>query len=133
MVEAAKKKKTPANLRFTVEDATALSFADESFDVAIISNALHIMLEPAAALLNISRVLKPGGLLIAPCFSHGHLRGTTRSLNAKILKLLGFETYFKWTPEEYVAFIGQNGFRVENWEVLQAAFPLVYLEARNGG
>ena len=40
------------------------------------------------------------------------------------------ETYLKWTPEEYISFIGQNGFQVERWQVLSAAFPLVYLEAR---
>jgi ubiquinone/menaquinone biosynthesis C-methylase UbiE len=43
--------------------------------------------------------------------------------------LIGFETYAKWTPEEYVAFIASNGFAVDSWQVLQAAFPLVYLEA----
>ena len=130
MIEKAKKKKAPANVNFTVEDATALSFGDGSFDAAIISNALHIMPDPAKALSSISRVLKPHGLLIAPTYSHGHLRESTWNLNAKILKLIGFETYSKWKPDEYVDFIRQNGFRVEKWQVLSAAFPLVYLEAR---
>jgi len=128
MIEAAKKKKAPANVRFSVEDAAGLSFEDGSFDAAIISNALHIMPDPAKALSSISRVLKPKGLLIAPNYSHGHIR--TRALNARILKAIGFETYSKWTPEEYVEFIRQNGFLVERWRVLRAAFPLVYLEAR---
>jgi len=130
MIEAAKKKKAPANLRFSVEDATALSFDSSAFDAVIVSNALHIMPEPALVLSNIARVLKPGGLLIAPTYSHGHLRDSTWNLNAKVLKLIGFETYSKWTPEEYVDFIRQSGFQVERWQVLRAAFPLVYLEAR---
>jgi len=46
-----------------------------------------------------------------------------------ILKIIGFETYSKWTPDEFVTMIGQNGFTVTNWRVLKAAFPLVYLEA----
>lgn len=130
MIEAAKKKEAPPNVHFSVADATALPFADECFDAVIISNALHIMPDPALVLENIKRVLKPGGLLIAPTFSHGHLRESTWSFNARILRLIGFETYSKWRPEEYVAFIGAHGFSVENWRVLQAAFPLVYLEAR---
>jgi ubiquinone/menaquinone biosynthesis C-methylase UbiE len=130
MIAAAMKKHVPDNVRFSIEDATALSFGDAAFDAAIISNALHIMPDPVKALGNVSRVLKPEGLLIAPNFSHGHLKSSGRGLNAKILKLLGFETYSKWTPEEYAAFIGQNGFRVIQWQVLSAAFPLVYLEAR---
>jgi len=130
MIAKAKEKKTPGNVHFSVEDATRLSFEDASFDAVIISNALHIMPDPVKALLEISRVLKPNGLLIAPNYSHGHLRESTWNLNAKVLKLIGFETYSKWTPEEYAAFIRQNGFRVEKWQVLKAAFPLVYLEAR---
>lgn len=129
MIETAKKKVIPENVRFSIEDATVLSFSDNTFDAVIISNALHIMPDPQAVLANIKRVLKPNGLLIAPTFSHGHLRDSTWKLNAFILKLIGFETYSKWLPEEYVKFIDQHGFRVKNWSVLKAAFPLVYLEA----
>jgi ubiquinone/menaquinone biosynthesis C-methylase UbiE len=130
MIETARKKKAPANIKLSVEDAAALSFEDGSFDAAIISNALHIMPDPVKALANISRVLKPKGLLIAPSYSHGHISNSTWNLNAKFLKLIGFETFSKWTPDEYVAFIGQNGFQVKRWQVLRAAFPLVYLEAQ---
>ena len=130
MIETAKKKRVPGNVYFSVEDATALSFADNSFDAVIISNALHIMPDPELVLENIKRVLKPNGLLIAPNFSHGHLQKSSWNLSVIILKIIGFDTYSKWTPEEYVAFIGQNGFQVGNWQVLKAAFPLVYLEAR---
>ena len=130
MIEAAMKKRAPNNVHFSVEDATALSFLDQTFDAVIISNALHIMPDPGAVLKNIRRVLKPNGLLIAPTFSQGHLRDSTWKLNASLLKMIGFETYSKWKPEEYVNFINQNGFSVQTWKVLKAAFPLVYLEAR---
>ena len=130
MIEVARKKNAPENVRFAVEDATCLSFAEDSFDAVIISNALHIMPEPELVLANIKRVLKPGGLLIAPNFSHGHLRESTWSLNAFVLRKIGFETYSKWTPEEYVSFVEAQGFAVRDWQVMKAAFPLVYLEAR---
>ena len=133
MIEAAKKKRPPDNVRFSVADATALHFGDNSFDAAIISNALHIMPRPEDALTEISRVLKPGGKLFAPSYSHGHISASSWSLNAKFLKLIGFETYSKWTPEEYIAFIRDSGYTVEKWQVLKAAFPLVYLEARKPG
>ncbi len=129
MIETARKKHSPENVHFSVEDATKLSFSDSTFDAVIISNALHIMPDPQAVLASIKRVLKPGGLLIAPTFSHGHLGNSTWKLNTLILKLIGFETYSKWTPEEFVAFMSRNGFEVKNWSVLKAAFPLIYLEA----
>jgi ubiquinone/menaquinone biosynthesis C-methylase UbiE len=130
MIAKAEKKNAHGNICFSVEDATALSFEDSTFDAAIISNALHIMPDPAKALSEIARVLKPNGLLIAPSYSHGHISESTWNLNAKILNLIGFETYSKWTPDEYVDFIENNGFQVGRWRVLSAAFPLVYLEAR---
>lgn len=74
MIETAKKKIAPSNVKFSIEDAAALSFANASFDAVIISNALHIMPDPEAALVSIRRVLQSGGLLIAPIFAHGHLK-----------------------------------------------------------
>lgn len=130
MIEKAKKKQVSQNVHFSVQDGTNLLFENASFDGIIISNALHIMPDPVKVLSEIKRVLKPNGLLIAPTYSHGHLSDSTWNFNAKILKWIGFETYSKWSPEEYMAFIEENGFKVENWQVLKAAFPLVYLEAR---
>ncbi|PWJ50414.1 class I SAM-dependent methyltransferase [Faecalicatena contorta] len=130
MIEAAMKKNVPDNVHFSVEDASALSFAAQTFDAVIISNALHIMPDPELVLMNIKRVLKPNGLLIAPTFSHGHLNNSTWKLNAFVLRIIGFETYSKWKPKEYVSFISENGFSIINWKVLKAAFPLVYLEAK---
>ncbi len=130
MIRKAKKKEAPSNVRFSVMDATALSFEEKSFDAVIISNALHIMPDPELVLENIKRVMKPNGLLIAPTFSHGHLKESTWNLNARILKLIGFETYSKWSPEEYALFIQSQGFKVRKTRILNAAFPLVYLEAK---
>ncbi|MGL5434063.1 MAG: class I SAM-dependent methyltransferase [Lachnospiraceae bacterium] len=130
MLEAAMKKDIPDNVHFSIEDAAALSFDDQTFDAVIISNALHIMPDPEMVLANIKRVLRPNGILIAPVFSHGHLNNSTWNLNTFILKLIGFETYSKWKPEEYVSFISENEFYIKTWKVLKAGFPLVYLEAK---
>lgn len=59
MIAQAKKGVYPTKLRFEVADATALPYADGSFDAVIISNALHIIPEPERALREIDRVLKP--------------------------------------------------------------------------
>ena len=62
------KAETPrgGGLRFSVEDATSLPYADETFDAVLIANALHIMPRPEKALAEIYRVLKfPGGQLFA--------------------------------------------------------------------
>ena len=129
MIAAAQKKKAPRNVWFSVEDGADLPFVNDRFDAVVISNALHIMPDPAAVLGEIRRVLKPGGLLIAPTFSHGHIKKSAWKFNTFILKMIGFETYSKWTPEEFVSMIEENEFNVKEWVVLKAAFPLVYVEA----
>ena len=130
MIEKAKGKKYPGNVSFSVEDATALSFVDGCFDAVIISNALHIMPDPVRALSEVARVLRPHGLLVAPTISQGHIADKAWNRNRTVLKLLGYEAQApRWTPNGFVEFIRQNGFDVARWRVLQAAFPLVYLEA----
>ena len=51
-------------------DTCKLRYADDSFDVVIIANALHIIPEPERALAEMRRVLKKDGILIAPNFIH---------------------------------------------------------------
>ena len=61
MIAQAKLKPRGAGLHFSVQDATSLPYADETFDAVLIANALHIMPRPEKALAEIYRVLKPGG------------------------------------------------------------------------
>ena len=62
MIRQAKAKTHSSRLHFSVQDATSLPYAEETFDAAVISNALHIMPEPEKALAEIRRVLKPSGI-----------------------------------------------------------------------
>ena len=70
MIAEAKRDTHSAKLHFSVQDMFRLPYAEESFDVVIVSNALHIVPQPEKALAEIRRVLKDGGVLIAPTFTH---------------------------------------------------------------
>ncbi len=128
MIAEAKKKNSSARLHFSVQDATALPYAPESFDAVVISNALHIMPHPEKVLSEIRRVLKPDGLLFAPTFVHGENTGFR--LRVKLMELAGFHTYHKWNAEEFAAFISGHGFAVIHHETLGGSIaPLCYLTA----
>ena len=127
MILEAKRDNQSAKLHFSVQDMFRLPYADKSFDVVIVSNALHIIPQPEKALAEIRRVLKDDGVLIAPTFTHGNstLRGR---LKLFFMKLVGFPLNSRWTSEEYLRFLRQNGWTVRKSVVLKASFPLTYAE-----
>ena len=131
MLAQARKGDCPANLTFRWADATALPFEDNSFDTVLISNALHIIPNPERALAEIRRVLRPGGVLIAPNFVHdeGDLQ---TGVMAKLLTAAGIVFATSWDDDGYVAFLKKNGWNVRRHETLrQSSIPLVYAECVN--
>ena len=127
MIAQAKQGNCSAKLHFSVQDMFRLPYADRSFDVIIVSNALNIVPEPEKALSEIRRVLKDDGVLIAPTFTHGN--GTLRGrIKLFFMKLAGFPLNSRWSSADYLAFLRQNGWTVRKSAVLKASFPLTYAE-----
>ena len=127
MIAEAKRNNQSAKLHFSVQDMFRLPYADESFEVVIVSNALHIVPQPEKALAEIHRVLRDDGVLIAPTFTHAENSFFGNS-KAFLLKLAGFPLHSRWTSEEYLCFLQQNGWTVRKSVVLKASFPLIYAE-----
>ena len=76
--------------------------------MVIVSNALHIVPQPEKALAEIHRILRDDGVLIAPTFTHAENSFFGNS-KAFFLKLAGFPLHSRWTSEEYLCFLQQNG------------------------
>ena len=127
MIEQAKQGVKSAKLYFSVQDMFHLPYADQSFDVVIVVNALHIVPEPEKALSEIRRVLKDDGVLVAPTFNHAD-NAFFGNVKAFFMKLAGFPLHSKWTSHEYLAFLRENGWTVQKSTVLKASFPLTYAE-----
>ena len=127
MIAEAKRDNRSTKLHFSVQDMFRLPYADESFDAVIVSNALHIVPQPEKALREIGRVLKDDGMLIAPTFTHSE-NSFSGKVRAFFMKLAGFPLHSRWTREEYLTFLRQNGWTVRKSAVLKASFPLTYAE-----
>ena len=127
MVAEAKRDNHSAKLHFSVQDMFRLPYANQSFDVVIVSNALHIVPQPEKALQEIKRVLKDDGVLIAPTFTHAG-NSFSGKVRAFFMKLAGFPLHSRWTSEEYLRFLRQNGWAVRKSVALKASFPLTYAE-----
>ena len=127
MIAEAKRDNRSAKLHFSVQNMFCLPYADKSFDVVIVSNALHIVPLPEKALAEIRRVLRDDGVLIAPTFTHAG-NSFSGKVKAFFMKLAGFPLHSRWTSEEYLRFLRQNDWTVRKSAVLKASFPLTYAE-----
>ena len=126
MIETAKKCEVPQNVTFEVADATSLPYADKAFDLVVIANALHIIPEPQKALAQIKRVLKDGGLLIAPNFIFR--KSGAKNLWQKILALVVIKFEHEWTAEEYLDFLRQNSLKIGKSQIIKGRINLLYVE-----
>lgn len=127
MIEQAKKKQVPENVRFEIADAADLHYEDKSFDVVIMANALHVVPDPEKVLSEIDRVLRAGGMLICPTFIH-RAENSKENLWAKVLKAVGIQFAHQWTAEEFRTFIETNGWKVTSGEVVPGRIDLFYAE-----
>ena len=127
MIAEAKRDNRSTKLHFSVQDMFRLPYVEESFDAVIVSNALHIVPHPEKALLEIQRVLKEDGVLIAPTFTHAG-NSFSGMVRAFFMRRVDFPLHSKWTSAEYLRFLSQNGWTVRISAVLKASFPLTYAE-----
>ena len=84
----------------------------KSFEVVIASNALHIVPHPEKAPQEIRRVLKDDGVLIAPTFTHAD-NSVSGKAKAFFHEYGGIPLHSRWTSEEYLRFLRQNGWAVQ--------------------
>lgn len=131
MIREAMKGERTDNLTFEVADATALPYAGASFDAVLIANALHVMPEPEKALSEIDRVLRPGGVLIAPNFVE-HKGGFISRLWSGILKIAGIRFEHQWSGQEYLNWLEAHGWRVTFSRQMAARISIMYAECARG-
>lgn len=127
MIKEAKKGEYPNNLTFEVADATSLPYTDNSFDVVIIANALHVMANPDKALKEIDRILREDGVMIAPNFV-GHNKGARSKIWSNILKLAGIKFEHQWTPDEYIKWLDEHNWKIIFSKLMPSRISLLYTE-----
>jgi ubiquinone/menaquinone biosynthesis C-methylase UbiE len=115
MIRIAKQKqkeKEILNVSFEVGDSSDIHFSDNSFDIVLASNVLHLLFNPEEALSEIHRVLKPDGRAILPTFCHGE--NIKSRLISGFMSLFGFKARNKWSVKSFETFVLNNGFKPIN-------------------
>lgn len=110
MLKRAKKKYGAYdNVEFEQADILQLRFPDESFDVVVAANVIHLLDEPYRALKELDRVCRTGGKLIIPTYMNRTDKGTTNSISNAIGKA-GADFKREFTRESYRAFFADAGY-----------------------
>ena len=112
------------NIEFQICDSCILEFEDNSFEVVIASNVLHLLFNAEKSLSEIHRVLKNGGIAILPTFCHAE--NIQSRIISGFMSLFGFKARNKWSVKSYTTFIENNGFIITKAEVIPGKIPLMY-------
>lgn len=85
------------NIEFAARNIFDLQDPNDTYDVVIAGNVLHLLTNPQGAVKEMYRVLKPGGKLLLPTFTN---KNSARLLIG-IYKKLGFDPAANYSPSEY--------------------------------
>ena len=143
MIALAKDQVKAANVTFQVEDCQKTSFPDAAFDTAFMGLVIHLT-EPAKTLVEMRRILKPGGVLIIvnvdvrALTGFDRIRGVIRILyhgitGFRVKPPKGFAKH-AMTEKQLCDLLGISGFNVVSTETIKdtsrsSNIPVEYVRA----
>ncbi len=119
-----------ANAHFAQATIFNTPFPEESFDVVLAFNILHLLEDTQSAVRKINQLLKPDGLFISitPCL------GEKRTITTAILSLMGkvgaAPQITKFSTAELGNLIGSSGFQISETKILSPEFSETFVTAR---
>ena len=115
--QARKKLKNYDNIDYRRVDITDIKAKDNSFDVVVAGNVIHLLPDPQRAMNELTRVCKDGGRLIIPTYINGD-EGTNK-LAVKFLEKLGANFKCQFDAESYEKFFEDMGYKDVVYEVVR--------------
>lgn len=110
------------NIEFAARNIFDLQDPDDTYDVVIAGNVLHLLTNPQGAVKEMYRVLKPGGRLLLPTFTN---KNSTRLLIG-IYKKLGFDPAANYSPSEYKKMLEDCGLGRVRTKLIKGLVPCCY-------
>ena len=118
MLKQAKKKlKNYDNIEYKMVDITDIEAEDNTFDVVVAGNVIHLLPDPQRAMRELTRVCKDGGRLVIPTYINGD-EGTNK-LAVKFLEKLGASFKCQFDAESYEKFFEDMGYENVTYEVVR--------------
>lgn len=97
------------NITYDQADITALPCPDSSFDKVVAANVIHLLDNPLAAISELNRVCKGGGMLIIPTYMNKDDKGKTNGFSGAAQKA-GADFKRQFSVESYRQFFLDAGY-----------------------
>ncbi len=121
--QAKARKRELHNISFAERDLLHLTEEDESYDVVIAANVVHLLDSPQEALKELWRVTRKNGILVVPTFLTKS-GGTGFTFLISLYKLIGFRPKHSFKEEEYLKMMKESGLLGLDFEVIQGRMPV---------
>lgn len=128
MLEIARKKANKGfftNITFEQRNIFHLDDSDETYDVVIAGNILHLLENPESAVNELYRVTKRGGKILLPTFMTRNKSDISRIL-LKAYTKLGFSPSTEYTPKSYIEMLKNCKIGRVKFKVIKGRIPCCY-------
>lgn len=113
------------NVSFERRNIFHLEDEDNTYDIVMAGNVLHLLVDPENAVRELCRVAKPGGKLLLPTFVLKNKSSLSEKL-IDIYKKLGFSPARDYSPRSYVEMLkGCNAGKVKA-RLIKGTVPCCY-------
>lgn len=113
------------NISFTRQNIFRLDLPDESFDIVIAGNVLHLLNAPENAVKELWRVTKRGGRILLPTFMTRENSAVSGVLLA-VYKKLGFSPCTEYNPRSYIFMLKGCGLGRVKAKLIKGTIPCCY-------
>lgn len=128
--QARKKLKKYSNATVEKESILELSYPDNTFDLVVAANVIHLLDEPEKALGELRRVCKEGGRMVIPTYINKSKPEATRG--AKFVSKLGVSFAREFDIETYKKFFSDLGYENVEYSVVDGRMPCAFALIKEG-
>jgi len=123
MLKRAKKKcKKYNNVAFMNANIMKLDFDNNSFDIVIAANVIHLLDDPINAINELDRVCKGNGKIIIPTYMNKDDKGNTSGFAKRVGKA-GADFKRQFTYDSYKEFFNELGYRNVEYTMINGKVP----------